>query len=129
VSSQQRQFPRYATEATVTLIDGATSVTGRTSNVSRGGACAMLPSPVSVGGRIRIQLALIFAEGQESEPLEFGGRVVWCTAVEKSFQVGLSFAGLTADQLKYLDLFLKYLDEGASERRVPATTGRDPFES
>ncbi len=130
MTAQQRQFPRYAIEATVTLTDGGRSVTGRTQNVSRGGACAMTPSAVSVGGRIEIELVLVFGEGQMSEPLRIPGRVVWCTAVEKSFQVGLSFAGLSADQLKYLDLFLKYLEEGASERRAStASAGRDPFDS
>lgn len=128
MTAQQRQFPRYAIEAAVTLTEGSRSVSGRTQNVSRGGACAMVPSPVTVGSRVDVELKLVFAEGQLSEPLLIVGRVAWCTAVEQSFQVGLSFAGLRAEQLKYLDLFLKYLDEGASERRASAGGGRDPFD-
>lgn len=129
MTEQQRQFPRYAIEAAVTLTDGATSVSGRTSNVSRGGVCAMIPSPVIAGIRVELELTLVFDEGQLSEPLLISGRVAWCTAVEHSYQVGLSFSGLRPDQLKYLDLFLKYLEEGASHRRAAAAGGqRDPFD-
>lgn len=125
----QRQFPRYALEATATLTVGDQTVSGRTANLSRGGACAMVPVFIPVGARIEVELMLVFGPDQYSEPLRLPCRVVWCTAVEAQFQIGLAFGSLRAEAAKYLDLFLKYLDEGAAERRATGTAGRarDPF--
>ena len=112
--TQPRQFPRYAIEAAVTLTVGGRDVHGRTANLSRGGACAMMEEPIAVGERVAIEMALVFDNDSLSEPLSLVGRVVWCTAVEKKHQVGLSFVGLKAEQAKYLDIFLKYLKEGGA---------------
>lgn len=108
----KRQFPRFAHEATVTLSVGGREVTGRTSNLSRGGLCAMLPASVPVGSLVDIELALVLASDAYSEPLRLSGRVVWCTALGGSQQVGLAFVGVKGEAARGLDVFLEFLREG-----------------
>lgn len=109
--SQPRQFPRYAVEAAVKL-SGSLESTGRTSNLSRGGLCAMMSDAFPRGELVEAELTLVFDNDSQSEPLTLNGRVVWCTPLEQRFQVGLSFVGLRSETLKYLDVFLKFLQNG-----------------
>lgn len=127
---QKRQFPRFALEAAVTVNAGGRFVTGRTSNLSKGGLCAMLDGQVPVGGRVVVELALIFENDSVSEPLAVTARVVWCTAIQSQYQVGLSFLPLAPDAMKFLDVFLKFLQDGkasASGDGRKAASG-DPFD-
>jgi hypothetical protein len=127
---QKRQFPRFALEAAVTVSAGGRRVSGRTSNLSKGGLCAMLEGPVPVGSRVDVELALIFENDSVSEPLTVTGRVVWCTAIQAQHQVGLSFLPLAPDALKFLDVFLKFLQDGKASVAAAAAAGgaRDPFD-
>jgi hypothetical protein len=109
--TQQRQFPRYALEAAVTLTFGDRSIQGRTANMSRGGLCAMVDETVAAGTRVAIEIALVFENDTLSESLTLSGRVVWCTAYEKRHQVGLSFAPVRGDESRSLDLFLRFLQK------------------
>lgn len=122
VSRPERQFPRYAHAAEVTIRGGGdVSSRGRTSNLSKGGLCATVGAPFSVGAVVDTELALVFGEDSFSEPLALPARVVWCTNLGGGWQVGLSFRGLPADQLRYLDLFLRFLAEGKAESKRAAT--------
>lgn len=112
-----RQHPRFAHEAAVTLSGGGHEVSGRTANISRGGLCAMLPATLAAGSRVDIEIALVFADQSTSEPLHLSGRVVWCTGLDKHYQIGLAFLPSPAGTLKHLDLFLQYLKEGQRQRR------------
>jgi hypothetical protein len=124
VARPERQFPRYAHAAEVTIRDGAErSSRGRTSNLSKGGLCATVVAPIAVGAVVDTELTLVFGEDSFSEPLALPARVVWCTDLGGSWQVGLSFRGLPADQLRYLEIFLRYLSEGQASKR--AATARD----
>lgn len=125
---QKRQFPRFALEAAVTLSVGGRSVSGRTSNLSKGGLCAMVLGAVPVGVPVDVELALIFENDSVSEPLNVTGRVVWCTAVEAQYQVGLSFLPLRPDAVKFLDVFLKFLQDGKASLADSADGARDPFD-
>jgi hypothetical protein len=109
---QKRQFPRFALEAAVTLSGTGWSVSGRTQNLSRGGLCAMVKQSIPTGGRVDIELALVFENDSLSEPLALGGRVVWCTSLEAGYQVGLSFLPVPPDAQKFLDVFLRFLADG-----------------
>ncbi|HEY5939142.1 MAG TPA: PilZ domain-containing protein [Kofleriaceae bacterium] len=120
VSRPNREHPRYAHEASVTLIerDGRTSE-GRTANVSRGGLCADLPEPIAYGAEIDVDIILIFDEETQSEPLRVAGRVVWCTSVGATYQTGVRFKPMAEEQLEYLTMFLRYLDDGGPPTRIP----------
>jgi hypothetical protein len=113
----QRAFPRYATEAAVTLRHRDLAAAGRTRNVSRGGACAQVDRGLPVGAQISVELALVFDDKNTSERLALPARVVWSTAIDDGHQVGLHFLTLSADQARYLDLFLRYLSEGTPTAR------------
>lgn len=125
--SSQRQYPRYAHEAALTLVAGGQQVTGTTSNLSRGGVSAVMTAPIRVGTRGALELALVFSANELSEKLSIDARVVWCTALGEHHQVGMSFGALDPEQLQFLELFLRFLDEGATQRRV-AGTRRGPFD-
>jgi hypothetical protein len=138
VSRPERQFPRYAHAAEVTIRGGGdVSSRGRTSNLSKGGLCATVGAPFSVGTVVDTELALVFGEDSYSEPIALPARVVWCTNLGGDWQVGLSFRGLPADQLRYLELFLRFLAEGKAESKRAATAREeadddddpDPFAS
>ncbi len=104
-----RAFPRYAAEIEVTLTHDDAAARGTTANLSKGGLCAVVDHGFPIGAQVRMGLTLVFSNDAASEPLELDARVVWSTALEDGFQVGVSFVALDADQRQYLDLFLRYL--------------------
>jgi hypothetical protein len=131
VTSQSRQFPRYAVAAEVELRPGGggPAVLGRTRNVSKGGLCAVTKASVRLGTDVDAAIALVFKGGAVSEPLVLPMRVVWCTAMGPEFQIGCAFLGLSAEQRQYLDVFLRYLEDGAADAEPPEERGgdEDPF--
>lgn len=112
----EREHQRYAHEAVVTLHAGAKTFRGRTQNLSRGGLCADIAEPILLGTDLEVDVQLVF-EDVESEPLRLPARVVWCTTLDDTFQVGLLFQKLTADHVEYLSMFLRYLDDGSPTQR------------
>jgi hypothetical protein len=104
-----REFPRYAVEAALTLRAGETSVSGRSTNLSRGGICGQVNGTLPVGTQITVELALVFDDKNVSEVLPLPARIVWSTPLDDGNQVGLAFRPLNPEQVKYLDLFLRYL--------------------
>jgi hypothetical protein len=124
--TQQRLFPRFAADGSVTITVAGKRLMGRTANLSRGGLCAMLAEPITVGAPVALEAALAFDNDSFSEPLAFVGRVVWCTAVGARFQVGVAFVSVTPEAVTYLDVFLRYLEEGKRKQRAASRT--DPFD-
>ena len=122
----EREHPRFAHEAVVTIRAGKTAHEGRTLNVSRGGMCADLPAAVPVGTDIDLALSLVFDTAQ-SEPLRLPARVVWCTMVDDRYQVGIAFRPLTAELAEYLGLFLRYLNDAQSAQPPRSATVDDRF--
>ena len=112
MSRPQREFPRYALEAAVEIRPRGAGPArrGRTRNLSRGGLCAELDAVIPVGRTVDVELTLVFAEGNTSEPLALPARVVWCTDLGDGHQVGLAFQALTGGQREYLELFLRFLE-------------------
>jgi len=125
--SSQRQFPRFAHEAAVKLVASGEELTGRTANLSRGGLCAMVDAPTTVGIIVECELALVFDNDTFSEPLTLRARVVWCTPVENRYQVGLSFAPVDPQAIQYLEMFLKFLKEGRRQQTPSIASNGDPF--
>lgn len=108
--SIERQHPRYAHAAAITLHGRGRKYEGRTQNVSRGGLCAELAEAIVVGTELQVDLQLVFEDESQSEPLRVPARVVWCTALDEGYQVGLVFKPLDAELSKYLGMFLRFLD-------------------
>ncbi|WP_428261576.1 PilZ domain-containing protein [Haliangium sp.] len=120
MSGTPREFPRFAIEATVDFSAPGLNVTGRTSNVSRGGLAATVSEPIEPGTNVTVRLALVFEEDTFSEPLDLPARVVWCTQLGEVYQLGSAFLGLSSDQRGYLGMFLRYLEEGQAHARAAA---------
>ncbi len=112
----EREHPRYAHEAVVTLHVGGKSHCGKTQNMSRGGVCADIAEQIPLGTDLEVDIQLVF-EDVESEPLRLPARVVWNTALDESFQVGLSFQKLTPEMLQYLTIFVRYLEDPSPKQR------------
>ena len=125
VGPTQRQYPRYAHEAAITLITADQTVSGRTRNVSRGGLCATLSEEITVGTEIWIDLQLVFDQERQSEPLRLPGRIVWCTSIEQVHQVGVQFLPLEGEATEYLTMFLRYLDGEVSAKAKQASVPID----
>ncbi len=106
-----RRYPRVHVdvEANVCAADGRKLV-ARTRDLSRSGICVITTDPLASGEKLLIDLILLLGPGSASEPLPLQARVVWCTAIAKSFQVGAMFDGLSTKQSSFLDMFLRYLD-------------------
>jgi Tfp pilus assembly protein PilZ len=125
VGHQEREHPRYAHEAIVTMRANGRLFQGRTTNVSRGGLCADLADEINTGTDVELALQLVFDDEAQSEPLRVPGRVVWCTIVDDGYQVGVAFKPLDAMMAQYLGMFLRYLDDSRPAPKAPKATNID----
>jgi hypothetical protein len=110
-STGQRRDRRYVVDvdATVHLPEGQ-PLKARTRDVSRNGICLVASQALPVGTQVNLELVLSFGNNSYSEPLTLTGRLVWCTNLAGSFQVGAMFEDLTDQQDQFLEMFLQYLD-------------------
>jgi hypothetical protein len=123
-----REHPRYAHEAVITLHTPGLAISGRTSNLSRGGLCATLSEPIAVGTVIELDIQLVFSDDVQSEPLRIPARIVWCTSVDEGHQIGASYLPLDAERSEYLTMFLRYLeDDGEDDDDDPPPSIDDRF--
>jgi hypothetical protein len=108
---EPRRHPRYAVdvEATMVLSDERRLQT-RTRDLSRNGVCLIASEEVSPGQTAQVQLVLSFGNNAFSEPLVLPARVVWCTKIADSFQLGAMFDQVTQEQDGFLEMFLHFLD-------------------
>jgi Tfp pilus assembly protein PilZ len=108
-----RVHPRYALEIDAELAYGGIRAPARTRDMSRGGLSVLTREPIPVGLEITVTISLVAEEQTMSEPLPLRGRIVWCTALEEGrYQVGTTFIGLTGEQRAYVELFMRYLEDG-----------------
>ena len=123
--NDQRQHPRYAIELDCEITVAGTSVTGRTSDISRGGFCMLAQQQLPVGAVGEVRLALVFSENQFSEQLLLPALIVWCTPMRGAYQIGFKFGQLSEEIKNYLSLFIQFLeggehdDEGEHEEENP----------
>lgn len=120
-----RRERRYQVEVEATLSLGGRRQKVRTRDLSRNGICVIAAEPVPAGSTGQIELVLSFGEGSFSEPLTLETRIVWCTHLEESYQVGAMFEEMTEVQDGFVDVFLQYLDGTLS----PADDSDDPLHS
>jgi hypothetical protein len=114
----ERAHPRYAHEASLVLYVGDQEIYGRTRNLSRGGLCADLLAPIPMGTDLEVDIKLLFEGERESEALRLPARAVWCTTMDEGFQIGLVFKPLGRELAEYLQLFLRFLDDGTRPERA-----------
>jgi hypothetical protein len=120
-----REDPRYAHEAAITLNAPGHTVSGRTRNLSRGGLCATLAEQIAVGTVVEVDIQLVFADDLQSEVLRIPARIVWCTSLDDGHQVGAQFLPLTREKSDYLRMFLHYLDDSSGPVKTRAAVSID----
>lgn len=122
IENEARRHPRFSVDVEATVQIGASRpVAARTRDVSRTGVCLITNESISVGSTLRIELVLAFGNNAFSEPLNLAARVVWCTGISGSFQVGAMYDELTEQQEGYLEMFLQFLDGTLAPRGIPGT--------
>lgn len=108
----RRIHQRFAVEVAAEVRSEAGTTGAITKDVSRGGACFVVQTPLDVGSSFEMALSLVLAKNTYSEPLKLAGRVVWCTRTEEGFQIGAAFAPMHAETNDYLQMFLSFLAKG-----------------
>ncbi len=124
-ADESRQYPRYALEVAVEIKTGDRVLAGRSRNLSQGGFSGLVDDKLLPGTDVFVSLALVFDTDTFSEPLELPARVVWSTAIGDGHQLGVSFRQLSDDQQQFLDMFLRYLEEGLARARTTNEADRD----
>ncbi len=106
-----RQSKRVSIDLGTTLkLQGGRLLQSRTRDLSRTGICLITSEPLPGGQTLALDLVLATSDNTVSEPLTLPARVVWCTAIGGSFQIGAIFDNLTRDQDGILEMFMHYLD-------------------
>jgi hypothetical protein len=133
VAREARQFPRYPVDLKVTVSSKERQLAARTRDISRSGLCLVAPNPIPLQARIEIRMVLTFAAGGHSEPLVLPGRVVWCTALFGSYQIGVMFSDLDRERARQLQILIAILEGAPSDPSDDEDTDRhhvdpdDPF--
>ena len=110
VVKEARQFPRFSVDLQVGVSVGAKQLSARTRDISRSGLCLIPQHAIPLDTAIQVELVLAFAAGGISEPLAITGRVVWCTALFRAFQIGVRFVGVEPERERHLEMFIGLLD-------------------
>ena len=108
----RRQHHRFAVEIDAEVTTPVGRLAAITRDLSRGGVCFELGTPLAVGASFGISLSLVLGENTFSEPLKLEAVVIWCTATDRGHQIGAAFTGLNQETRNYLQLFLNVLAEG-----------------
>lgn len=108
----RRIHERFAVEIEAEVSSEAGTVRAITKDVSRGGACFVVTTPMATGSSFEFSLSLVLSENSFSEPLKLKGKVVWCTPTEEGYQIGAAFETQDADTREYLQMFLSFLAKG-----------------
>lgn len=133
-----RREQRRPVDVNATASINGRNLVVRTRDISRSGVCLLSESEIARETELEIQLVLSLANNSVSEPLRVGGRVVWCASLFGKYQVGVMFVRLDAEQNRFLDLFMRFvdgevnpagLDSGPEEveRSEPPEDKDDPF--
>jgi hypothetical protein len=114
VGNIPRQHRRFAVDVEATVGTGDQRQRARTRDISRMGICLITTQTMTPGTMVPLELVLAFGDDAYSEPLQLSARIVWCTPLEGSFQVGAMFDEVTDQQDGFLEMFLQYLGDAMS---------------
>jgi hypothetical protein len=105
-----RREKRKAIDVNATVSVDGRVVAARTRDMSRSGLCLISETEIPRNTDLAIRLVLSLGEHSMSEPLLVSGRSAWCTALFGKYQVGVMFVNVDADQGRFLDLFMRFID-------------------
>lgn len=92
----------------VELDTGRTRISGRGVDLTDGALCCTLRSAIEPGTTVQIQLRLVLEWGT-SEALAVSGHVLWATATEGVFQIGVMLTELLGDSRQRLAVLIRVL--------------------
>jgi hypothetical protein len=122
---ESRRHRRFSVDVEAIVHREGGPVKVRTRDVSRSGICLVATTPFPIGEALTIELVLAFSENTFSEPLRIKSRIVWCTAIMRSYQVGVMFDEVAPQQEGFLDMFLHFLDGTLTPKGRAADGGAD----
>ncbi len=127
-SKDPRKHRRFTVDvdARVHLVDGQ-QIKARTRDLSRTGICLITAQSVPTPQSLSLELVLAFSNDAFSEPLRLPARVVWCTPIGHSFQVGAMFEEISDEQDGFLEMFLQFLDGTLAPKGVPEAPDDEPL--
>ena len=105
-----RREKRKAIDVNATVSLDGKALTARTRDISRLGLCLVSDTEIPRSTNLGIRLVLSLGEHSMSEPLMVRGRAAWCTALFGKFQVGVMFVEVDAEQHRFLDLLMRFID-------------------
>jgi hypothetical protein len=126
-----RRYPRYPVEVEAKVTAGGVSLPATTKDLSRGGICIICPEGVPAGTRLRVSLSLTLGADTFAEGLDLSARVVWCTQVDQTYQLGAVFTEMSGTKAGLLDMFLRFLEQEilVSGSGAEAPADDDPFDT
>jgi len=124
-SEDTRRHKRFAVDVEAVVHAFGGNFAARTRDVSKSGICLITPSALKGNEWVAIELVLAFGDNAFSEPLRLDARVVWCTHIGNSYQVGAMFNVLSDENADFLDMFLRYLDGSLTPQGQTATATDD----
>ena len=78
------------------------SYLGPTKNMSAGGMCVMVDSPLAIGSEVQIEFAL----PGNGEPIRCDAQVVWADKSRSKYEVGLVFLNISAEDKTRIEDFV-----------------------
>ncbi len=114
-TQNQRKFPRYAIEATVTYQTQKGTTQSQVQNLSLGGVCIHCEEAEEIGKQINLTLSFPEQEGTVSIPSE----VIWVNR-QSPKEMGLRFLSLTQQQLHWLQSCLKKIYAAMDFEETPS---------
>ena len=112
--TDRRTSERYNVKVEVNLkrILDSSIFTSFTRDLSRGGLCLNLKSPLEPNEQLKLQMSLILSPDAQSEPLELKGRVAWCSEDDDGqYQIGVSFVSVEEETHKHISTFIELLED------------------
>ncbi|HZS37306.1 MAG TPA: PilZ domain-containing protein [Polyangia bacterium] len=112
MTAEHRRQARHALRVSAEVRLGTRLITGTTRNLSEGGMCLEIDSPLTEGDAIKIRLFPVEddIEAEGARGLELIGRVQWSAEAERGFAIGVQFKDLTAAQTAAITATLKRLE-------------------
>jgi putative nucleotidyltransferase with HDIG domain len=96
-------------------------IQGRTMNISKGGCSVLSRTPLTVGCEHSVRLKIDGLGNKLPAAVDISAMVVWCTRVDRDFQVGLKFFSQSSDTERLLEAIL-----GSAAAQAPANDRDEP---
>jgi Tfp pilus assembly protein PilZ len=124
-----RRHPRFSVQIVAQITYDKQILSVSTKDMSRGGICLISSQGIPLGSLIVVSMALVLGKKNFSECLELCGKVIWCTRLDKSYQIGVAFADIDNSTNGFLEMFLQFLNQEIRwSTEAEVSTTQSPFD-